>query len=85
LIGENGVGKSSVLDSLDKFFNQRDSRDWVINKQARQEGGISSKDKAPFICPVFIISKNEADIFPENLKTFIETISVFLWNAPKKS
>lgn len=85
LIGENGVGKSSILDSLDKFFNQRDSREWIINKQARQEGGISTKDKAPFICPVFLIPKSETSTYPDNLRTFIEAISDFLWSAPKKT
>ncbi len=85
LIGENGVGKSSALDALDKFFNQRDSRDWVINKQARQEGGISSKDKSPFICPVFLIPKAETDQYPESIRTFAKTISNYLWIAPKKS
>lgn len=53
LIGENGVGKSSILDALDKFFNHKDSKDWVINKQAQLEGGISTSDKTPFISPLF--------------------------------
>jgi predicted ATP-dependent endonuclease of OLD family len=57
LIGENGVGKSSVLDALDKYFNHKDSKDWIINKQALAEGGISTNDKTPFISPVFLISK----------------------------
>ena len=86
LIGENGVGKSSILDALDKFFNHKDSKDWVINKQAIAEGGISTSDKTPFIAPVFLVSRAIASekLEAEVLQS-IEIISDFLWNVSKKS
>lgn len=86
LIGENGVGKSSVLDALDKYFNQKDSKNWVINKQALAEGGISTNDKTPFISPIFLISKEDKeDRIPPDLITTIEAISNTLWSSTKKS
>lgn len=50
-IGENGVGKSSVLEALDVSFN---NRKWNYN--------IGSKKSEAFICPVFLIKKNECTI-----------------------
>lgn len=86
LIGENGVGKSSVLDALDKYFNHKDSKDWVINKQAIAEGGISTSDKTPFIAPVVLISKKIArEKMEDDLIASLEIISNFLWNVSKKT
>ncbi|SDX64377.1 AAA ATPase domain-containing protein [Pseudomonas syringae] len=86
LIGENGVGKSSILDALDKFFNHKDSKDWVINKQAIAEGGISTSDKTPFIAPVLLISKIIAsEKIDKSILRSIDIISSFLWGVTKKS
>lgn len=86
LIGENGVGKSSILDALDKYFNHKDSKDWVINKQAQLEGGISTNDKTPFISPLFLISKSEsANSLNDELTASLELISNYFWSSSKKS
>jgi len=86
LIGENGVGKSSILDALDKYFNHKDSKDWVINKQAQLEGGISTNDKTPFISPLFLISKSEStESLNEDLAKSLEIISNYFWSSSKKS
>jgi predicted ATP-dependent endonuclease of OLD family len=86
LIGENGVGKSSILDALDKFFNHKDSKDWVINKQAQLEGGISTSDKTPFFSPLFLISKSaSAELLSEELTTTLEIISNYFWASSKKA
>lgn len=86
LIGENGVGKSSILDALDKYFNHKDSKDWIINKQAIAEGGISTSDKTPFIAPILLISKAAAKTKTDPvILQSIEIISSFLWNLTKKS
>ncbi|WP_252213722.1 AAA family ATPase [Clostridium sp. VAP41] len=45
-IGNNGVGKSAIFESLDVFFNQRE---WNINK------GATKNDI--YISPVFLINK----------------------------
>ncbi len=37
LIGENGVGKSSVLEAIDCVLNQKNNN-WPINNEAKNEG-----------------------------------------------
>lgn len=54
-IGPNGIGKSSIFDALDKYFN---GGDWSVNAQAKRDGGLGSDDKTPFICPIFLLSKD---------------------------
>lgn len=52
LVGNNGVGKSSVLESLDTFFN---SRPWNFNTVTKKSGRSATK---PQIVPIFLIKKN---------------------------
>lgn len=70
-IGNNGVGKSAVLESIDVFFNDRD---WNVTR--------GSKGTEAFICPMFLISKNRIDENDKN-KVLIDKISEYLWNADK--
>lgn len=60
LVGENGVGKSSVLEALDSFFN---GSDWNFNHSLNK--GFSERE--PFICPIFIIPN---DIISSDLEFF---------------
>lgn len=53
LVGDNGIGKSSVLESLDTFFN---GKIWNFNVGAKRSGVNSSN---PYIVPVFLIKKSE--------------------------
>lgn len=47
LVGENGAGKSSVLEALNSFFN---GVDWNYNHTIT----LNSFDtREPFICPIF--------------------------------
>lgn len=55
-IGANGVGKSAILDALDKYFN---GGAWTINSSARADGGLGGDDKVPYIAPVFLIPKSK--------------------------
>ena len=68
-IGNNGAGKSSVLEAIDVFFN---NREFILNDNAR------SRDAS--IAPVFLIKK---DKFSNNLKAdtlfFTENLSDFFW------
>lgn len=84
IIGENGTGKSTILDALDKFLNKKDPRDWPINKLARLEGGISSADKIPFIAPVFLIKKEELNLLPDEALKVAKVLSYFFWNISKR-
>lgn len=56
LIGKNGIGKSSILEALDSFFN---GRDWNINLQSKKGG--QGESHSPYIVPIFLISKSEVD------------------------
>ncbi len=50
-IGDNGVGKSSVLEALDLAFNDRE---WNFNN-------VSKRSEA-FVCPLFLIKKSTCQI-----------------------
>ncbi len=67
LVGNNGVGKSSILESLDCFFN---NRSWNYNITTKKSGLDSTN---PYIVPVFLIKKSlldgEAKIKAESLSS----------------
>ncbi|MGL5962866.1 MAG: ATP-dependent nuclease [Fusobacteriaceae bacterium] len=71
-LGENGVGKSSILESLDCFFN---NKNYSINKSALNDG-IYTKSNNPFISPIFIIKKEK---ITRSKKEF-ENLSNFFWD-----
>ena len=72
-LGANGIGKSSVLDALDKYFN---GGDWSINIQAKSDGGITGEDKSPFIMPVFMVEKEKL-----SGNSCAEVLSNYLWET----
>lgn len=78
-LGQNGVGKSSILDALDKFFN---GGDWSINTQARSEGGISTEDKLPYIVPVFLVENGSLS---DQVEDTAKIVSEYLWGATVKT
>lgn len=55
LLGNNGIGKSSVLESLDCFFN---AKAWNYNTVVKKSGLTTTK---PHIVPVFMLEKNMFD------------------------
>ena len=65
-IGSNGVGKSSVLEALDSFFN---GKYWNVNNKAIK--------KDSYICPIFLIKKND---IKKNISAF-EALSNYYWNV----
>jgi len=87
LIGENGAGKSSVLEALDCAFNKRNTKDWPINNEAKYEGGLGGAN-APYISPVFLIKKDKLKVKKiEDQKHFeiAERLSSFLWTTNVKT
>ncbi|AYH01146.1 AAA family ATPase [Pectobacterium parmentieri] len=54
LIGENGVGKSSILQALDIVLNRTDINRLDINNDARSQGFDT---REPFIVPIYLIQK----------------------------
>jgi len=75
-IGENGVGKSSILEAIDSYFNYKH---YPVNKSALNDG-ITTKGNEPFIAPIFLIEKNKVS---KNKKEF-ERISNIFWEITKK-
>lgn len=63
-IGNNGAGKSSILEALDTFFN---SRQFIVH---------NGEDRsAAFVAPLFIISEFDLKKFSETSKLLIKLIS----------
>lgn len=52
LLGNNGIGKSSVLESFDSFLN---NRNWTLNTVVKKSGLEKTK---PYIVPVFWLPKS---------------------------
>lgn len=66
LIGNNGAGKSSVLEALDTFFNDRP---FIVHSNSKSENAS--------IAPVFLIEKSK--ISDSAIKDFIGKISTLFW------
>lgn len=63
LVGNNGVGKSSILEALDTFFN---GRAWNVNKSSEK-----NKDRdIPEVMPIFLIEKSSIEPTSELFKQF---------------
>ena len=56
LVGANGIGKSSVLEALDCFFN---NKAWNYNSIVKKSG---LKTTRPHIVPVFLLGKDEGTL-----------------------
>lgn len=54
LVGNNGVGKSTVLEALEKIFLQH--KEWNINLSHNKSQGDAN---IPYIVPVFLIQRNK--------------------------
>lgn len=68
-IGQNGAGKSSILEALDTFFNGRNFT--VNNGEKRDEC---------FVAPLFLIEKEEINKYSKNSKQIIPIISDFFFD-----
>ncbi len=78
LVGENGIGKSSILEALDCFFN---SKEWNFHTATKKSGKQSTK---PSIVPVFLIQKK---FFQEESDEFNKAslLSDFVLNAVEEN
>ncbi|WP_448120371.1 AAA family ATPase [Pseudomonas veronii] len=73
LVGENGAGKSSVLEALNSFFN---AADWNYHHSLAK--GFAERE--PFICPIFLIKKDTLPSLGE-FQWFVEKVSELTWSA----
>lgn len=68
-IGQNGAGKSSILEALDSFFN---NRDFIYNTHQNKFDA--------FIAPLFLIEKSSLKKFDKEVQKIIPIISEFFFN-----
>ena len=66
LVGENGIGKSTVLESLDSFFHHKE---WNINI----EHVAKTHANMPYIMPIFLVEKKKLKLSPEEI-SYVEKI-----------
>lgn len=71
LVGNNGIGKSSVLEALDSFFN---GKSWNFNIITKKSGFTTTR---PHITPIFLIKKESIS---EGNKETAELISNYTWS-----
>ncbi|MEZ2697008.1 AAA family ATPase, partial [Hafnia alvei] len=76
LIGNNGIGKSSILESLDSFFN---GKSWNINTGLKK---ASANTAGSHIVPVFMIRKEE---LPERFHEAASHLTELTLNFDEKS
>ena len=70
IIGDNGVGKSTILEALNSLFNEGTS--WIVNSEA------SNNDSS--VGAVFLINKNKCDsLLDVKEKEIISLISNAFW------
>jgi predicted ATP-dependent endonuclease of OLD family len=72
LVGNNGIGKSSVLEALDSFFN---GKTWNYNIVTRKSGFTTTR---PHIVPIFLVEKTS--ISSDNIDV-AEVLSSFAWEV----
>ncbi len=70
LVGNNGIGKSSVLEALDSFFN---GRQWNLNIVTKKSGLSTTR---PHIVPVFMLKIG--DISSDN-SDLAKRLSDYIW------
>lgn len=76
VVGENGAGKSSILEALNSFFN---GVDWNYNHTVIANGFDA---REPFICPIFMLSKDGFPAF--KYKHVLEYLSCMAWECTKE-
>lgn len=72
LVGENGIGKSSVLEALDTYFN---GKPWSFHTATKKSGIASSE---PQIVPVFLVDEALFDAATLPLAKKLHTVAIEL-------
>lgn len=71
LVGNNGIGKSSVLEALDSYFN---GKEWNFNVVTKKSGFTTTK---PHIVPIFVVS---AQAISANNLPIAKKLSDYVWD-----
>lgn len=75
LVGNNGIGKSSVLEALDSLLNEKD---WNFNTVVKKSG-LSTTN--PHIVPIYLLSSDQ--ISDKNKEKFSK-ISEYTWSIQEQ-
>lgn len=70
-LGPNGIGKTSIFEALDKFFN---GGEWVINNESKK-----ITDASAFIAPLFLIPIDLINLSKKE-KRIASILSNYFWN-----
>lgn len=76
LLGDNGAGKSSILEALDSFFNDRPINPNLSYKQTPDPKNL------PHLVPIFLLKKT---LFTAEEASILQTMHDFLMNANDKT
>lgn len=77
IVGNNGIGKSSILEALDCLFN---NKEFNFNTNVRKSGEERTN---PHIVPIFLIKK-DSGIFSEKNIEIVEKYSEFVWGLKEE-
>ena len=72
LVGNNGIGKSSVLEAFDSLFNDKP---WNFNVVVKKSGLTTTK---PHIVPVYLLKRNQVS---SNNYDLFKIISDYTWSV----
>ena len=76
IIGDNGVGKSAILEGLDTFFNDAP---WIVNKDIRDKKECS-------VGAVMLIQKDFVEsVLDTREKIILDEISDYFWTAEESN
>ena len=73
-IGENGIGKSSIVEALDTYFNKPQT-DWNYHHSVISKG---VQEREPVICPIFLVKKNILRS-NSNIYKYLNAVSDVVW------
>ncbi len=80
ILGDNGIGKSSITEAIEVFFDNPIG-EWNVNHSISKSG---FNEREPEICPVFLIKKSEINK-NRNIYKQMETVSNITWQTEKES
>lgn len=70
-LGPNGIGKTSIFEALDRFFN---GGEWITNNESKK-----GSDDSAFVAPLFLIPTGDIALTKKE-KRLASLLSAFFWD-----
>ena len=70
-LGPNGIGKTSIFEALDRFFN---GGEWIANNESKK-----GSDDSAFVSPLFLVPVGDISLTKKE-KRLAGLISAFFWD-----